>query len=245
MLEQANDKRNLVLKVGITPESDCSYLPDKQEQLLVLMDATMRTAPDYEQLLALGFRRSGDDLYRPHCASCHACQSVRVDCSTFKPSKSQKRLLNKNKDLSCRVSRTIQPHYYALYEKYINLRHADGSMFPATEKQYQHFVICHWLAPCFIEIYHEQTLIAVAVTDDLPHSCSAMYTFYDPDYETRSLGSYAILQQILFAQSQQKRWLYLGFQVDDCRKMNYKTRFKPYERLIKGEWHNFANKVAP
>lgn len=229
--------REVNLKVGLTPRHPCSYLPGRLEQLLVLLDRELLCPEGYEQLLTAGFRRSGSDIYRPRCQACQACESLRIPVNDFVPSRSQKRILRNNRDLTMVVSDTDKPEYFELYQYYIEQRHQDGAMYPASRQQYDGFLLCHWLTPLFLEFYAESRLIAVAVTDSLNDSLSAMYTFYDPAEEHRSLGIYAILNQIKLARTLGKHWLYLGYQVDDCRKMNYKQQFRPHQRLINGHWH--------
>jgi arginyl-tRNA--protein-N-Asp/Glu arginylyltransferase len=227
----------MMIKATLTPELACSYLTGQQEKLLVVQDGEWLTHAGYEVLLGNGFRRSGSDVYRPHCQACQACQSIRVNAHTFQPSKSQKRLINKNKDLRIAFNSQPQAEYYPLYERYINTLHSDGAMYPASQKQYDGFILSDWLAPVFVEFHLADKLVAVAVTDVLPTSMSAMYCFYDPDHLGRSLGTYAILQQLFFAQQWDKQWLYLGYQIDQCSKMNYKVKFNPHERLLAGKWH--------
>ena len=91
------------MKFGVTQPFDCSYLPDRQEQLLVYIPEESPCASHYTQLIQAGFRRSGDQIYRPHCEACQKCESIRVKVKQFKPSKSQKRILNKNLDVTCRL----------------------------------------------------------------------------------------------------------------------------------------------
>lgn len=225
------------MKAALSAEGPCSYLSDKNERVIIIQEEQLYSTSGYSVLLQHGFRRSGDTIYTPHCNDCQACQSIRVSASLFIPSKSQKRLLKKNTAFTIKTSPTIKPHYYALYERYINTLHHDGSMFPASREQYDSFVVAQWLTSTFIEIFDQDKLIAVAVTDTLNDSLSAMYTFYDPNYHSQSLGTFAILTQLQLAKEWNKSWLYLGYQVDACRKMNYKTRFKPYERFIAGSWH--------
>lgn len=193
----------------------------------------------YETMLANGFRRSGEQIYRPHCPACIACQSLRLPVDRFRPSKSQRRLISKNKHLKSQLNREHKPEYYALYEKYINQRHSDGSMFPASREQYDGFLFCHWLEPLFIEFYDGDRLIAVAVTDELESCWSALYTFYDPEYEKLSLGTWAILEQIRLSRQHKKLFLYLGYQIDRCAKMNYKQNFRPNERYTRDGWQLF------
>ncbi|NQZ12243.1 MAG: arginyltransferase [Algicola sp.] len=226
--------------VGLTQAFDCNYLTTKKEQLLVIRDSRCHTDLVYEQLMARGFRRSGNEIYRPHCPGCQACQSIRIPVAAYKPSRSQKRVINKGKR-TFSATHTDEPDKdsYALYEKYINLRHSDGSMYPSSVEQYDGFLFCEWLDTLFINLWHKDKLVAVAVTDVLPNALSAIYTFFDPDYEHYSLGSFSLINQIEACKTLKKDYLYLGYQIDGCQKMNYKTKYKPYQRLIRAQWTNF------
>ncbi|MBF7072581.1 arginyltransferase [Glaciecola sp. MH2013] len=224
------------MKFGITQAFDCSYLPDKKEQLLVCVEPKETLSDIFSQLTQSGFRRSGEQIYRPHCNNCSACQSIRVISRAFSPSKSQKRVLSKNRDIQIKISDHDNPDYYPLYERYINEVHNDGAMFPATYEQYTSFVNCEWNQPLFIEGYIKDELIGVAVTDVLDDGYSALYTFFNPELSARSLGTFFILQQIALCAQQDKAYLYLGYQIDDCRKMNYKKNFYPTERFIHDKW---------
>ncbi|MBP9568885.1 MAG: arginyltransferase [Aeromonadaceae bacterium] len=226
----------IALRIGLTPEHGCSYLPDEAEQLMVLLDDKHRNPVGYENLLVAGFRRSGNDLYRPHCQGCSACHSLRIPVRQFTASRSQKRIQHNNRDIRLVLSTQDKPEYYDLFARYIHERHHDGSMFPATRNQYDGFLLCDWLTPYFLEFRLNQQLVALAITDPLPHSLSAMYTFFDPAFADRSLGTLAILTQLELAQRMNRQWLYLGYQVDACRKMKYKTKFHPHELLCGHEW---------
>lgn len=232
------------LQVGLTGVFPCSYLSEQQEQLIMLIDPEKYAATNYLTLMANGFRRSGDQVYRPHCPSCDACQSLRIHCNSFITSKSQKRLLNKNKHFHVEISEAFKSSYFTLYERYINQTHQGGSMYPACEKQFTEFIRCNWGNSLFIEIYDHNKLIAVSVTDNLNtgtfSAWSAFYCFYDPDYTKHSLGKYAILQQLRLAKLHQIDFLYLGYFIKECAKMNYKEQFKPHQRYINQQWIDFA-----
>ncbi len=227
------------LRLGLSPEHACSYLPEQREQLLVLLDDRRLTMSGYETLLAAGFRRSGDSLYRPHCPACHACQPIRLPVQPFSPSRSQRRILQRNQDLSLHVGHRDEPDYYPLFADYIKQRHADGSMYPPSPAQYRDFLLCRWMTPHFVELRQDGELLALAITDVLPDSLSAVYTCYAPAAEQRSLGTLAVLQQIELARRLGKKWLYLGYQVDGCRKMNYKRRYHPHQRWTGLEWKKY------
>lgn len=223
-------------KLGITQSFQCNYLADQQERLLIAVDPILHDSEHYGWLMHQGFRRSGNDIYRPHCLSCHACQSIRVLINNFVASKSQKRLLKRGQHFSVKVSYTIKSNYYPLYEKYINEIHSDGSMFPASPAQFQSFTQNDITEQIYIEIWHDDELISVAVTDDIPNALSAVYTFYHPDYRKYGLGVFSILKQIEISKQLEREFLYLGYQINDCEKMNYKNRYKPHQILIENQW---------
>jgi len=237
------------MKFGITQSFDCSYLPNKQEQLLVFAESTPLQHWRYGQLIQVGFRRSGEQIYRPHCPDCHACQSVRIPVVKFTPSRSQKRILSRNRHLRIAVTTAASDDYYPLYERYISERHQDGSMYPPSRVQFDNFILCLWQSPIFVEAYDEDKLIAVAVTDAIDNgvehqALSALYTFFDPDYSAASLGTWMILMQIEHAKRKHCHFVYLGYYVEGCRKMSYKHQFLPYEQFIDNKWQCFDKKPA-
>ena len=214
------------ITIGLTQSFQCSYLTEQQEQLLVIRDQRCYNSQVYQQLMTQGFRRSGNDIYRPNCPSCNACQSIRIPAAQFVLSRSQKRLSRLCKQqFQLTVDTVPDQQAYQLYEKYINTRHYQGAMYPPTRSQYESFLLCDWLDVIFLHIWQGEKLVAVAVTDHLPNSLSAIYSFFDPDYEKYSLGSWCILQQLSVCQRYQKEYLYLGYQIDECDKMNYKVKY--------------------
>ena len=231
---------NSHFKVGITKCFPCSYLPDQEERLLIAVDERLQNNHSYSLLMTEGFRRSGDQSYRPHCPNCNACQSIRVLVNDFTPSKSQKRSLKRNAHFTIVVSKQLKDEYYPLYEQYINTFHQDGSMFPANYQQFQTFLTSKLTKQLFIETWQDidgsKTLVCVAVTDLLTNSLSAVYTFYHPDFKANGLGVFSILTQINLSKQYGFDYLYLGYQIDDCQKMNYKNRYFPYEKFIDQEW---------
>ena len=208
------------------------------------MSDSVPNITEYDFLIGAGFRRSGTQVYRPHCEACKACESIRLPVDIFTASKSQKRIMKRNQDLTIHISDNDKPEYYPLYESYVNQRHADGSMYPATKEQYQGFILSPWNNALFIEIYATNELIGVAVTDNLASSLSALYTFFKPDQQQRSLGNFAILQQIELAKSLNKPFLYLGYQIDTCQKMSYKQNFLPHERFFDDKWQLITKKAG-
>ncbi|WKE67249.1 arginyltransferase [Gallaecimonas kandeliae] len=227
------------LYCGLTKPFPCAYLPGKDEQLLVVTQSPM-DAERYEVLLAMGFRRNGSDVYRPYCNQCQACQSLRVDVKAFEPDRRQRRILKKNSDLSLRIEHVLRHQHFDLYCRYINARHQDGGMYPPSESQLTHFAKATWLPLTLLCLYRGRQLMACAITDETPGVYSALYTFFDPDEEKRSLGTLGVLMQLEAAKRRGKSWLYLGYQIDECTKMNYKTQYLPHERYKGGAWQRFT-----
>jgi leucyl-tRNA---protein transferase len=87
-----------------------------------------------------------------------------------------------------------------------------------------------------VELRLGERLLAVAVTDICINGISAVYTFFDPDETARSLGTFAILQQLALARRRGMPWLYLGFWIDGHPKMDYKRRFRPLQIRTAEGW---------
>ena len=227
------------MQFGVTKESQCHYLTAEDECLVVALPNELEplNADLYQQLMQHGFRRSHNDVYRPHCRLCSACQSLRVVVPEFRFSKNQKRLLNKNSDLTLSIKQAPEADYDELFSRFINERHSDGEMYPPDPDKFWNWVSCDWLTPELLEWRNDQEeLIIVSVVDRTADAMSAVYTFFNPDHDKRSPGTYAVLEMLRLAQQRQVSRLYLGYQIDDCKKMNYKTRFAPYERLVGNHW---------
>lgn len=227
----------LKLNFFATPEHDCSYISGKQATTLFADPKTEMNIDLYTKLSELGFRRSGNHYYRPHCQDCQACTPIRIPVSEFQASRSQKRVLKKNSAIQCQVMPAdFHEDHYLLYEKYILDRHADGDMFPPTREQYRSFLVDSHRGTQFIEFSVDNKVCGIAVCDQLIDGLSAIYTFFDPDLSHLSLGTYAVLWQIFETQKRKLKYLYLGYFVKECRKMSYKNQFHPFEARINDLW---------
>lgn len=225
------------LKFFATQPHTCSYLPDERATTLFLDPQQSIDLGTYSRLSDLGFRRSGDHLYRPHCANCSACIAVRIPVARFTPNKQQRRILKRNQDVQVnQVTACFNAEHYALFARYIEQRHADGDMYPPSREQFESFLVREHSFTRFFECRLEDELIAVAVTDVMENGLSAVYTFFAPEHDRRSLGRFAILWQIEEARRQGLPSLYLGYWIKECRKMNYKTEYRPLEMLVNQRW---------
>ena len=228
---------SLALYLGT--EAACSYLPNEQSRN-IFPDPNLPMSNDlYSQLIQNGFRRSGDQVYRPHCEGCSACVPVRINIVDFKPNRSQRRCIKRNDDLIViqRPAGFVAEHY-DLYVRYLKSRHPDGGMDETSEEIYSQFLTSSWSKTRFIELRTESDLklMAVIVTDLVHDGGSAFYTFFEPDESQRSLGTYAILKQIEIIQAQGLSHLYLGYWIAQCQKMSYKTAFSALEGFDGSQW---------
>ncbi|WP_457668327.1 arginyltransferase [Thiolapillus sp.] len=218
------------LSLGLTQEHACSYLEDRMARSLMVIDEELLSSHTYDALLEHGYRRSGDHVYRPWCDNCKQCHAVRVPVQRFHPNRSQRRCWNRNRDLALSwQAAELTDEQYELYLSYQASRHAGGAMAQSSFAETRQFLLASWNDVRFLEMRLKGELLGVAVTDFQPLSLSAVYTFFRPDMHKRSLGSYAILQQIAYARQEGRRWLYLGYWIPDCRKMAYKSTFRPIE----------------
>lgn len=225
------------LKLFATQPHPCSYLDGEQATTVFVDPEANIDLSLYSQLSQLGFRRSGAHLYRPQCASCQACLSCRIPTNLFKPNRSQRRCWQKNQDISVATTSHIDNlEHYSLYSRYIESRHQDGDMYPPSEEQYKNFLTSEWGATQYLEFRLEDKLIGVSVCDLLDDGLSAVYTFFDPELSERSLGKYAILAQIQKAKDLGLSYVYLGYWIKQCEKMNYKIQYRPLELLINRRW---------
>ncbi len=226
------------LKFYLTPEHPCSYFRERRATTLFVDPRIPVSGYQFALLTENGFRRSGDYIYRPQCETCQACESLRIPIAQFQANKSQRRVAKRNEDLTVYIKPVeFRQEHYQLYEKYIDARHKGGDMYPASEQQYQSFLLTPFPTARLLEFRLEQQLVAVAMIDELPEALSAIYTFFDPDLSERSLGTYAILWQIAQCRVQELRFLYLGYYIQASQKMSYKSHFRPFELYRNNQWH--------
>ncbi len=226
----------------LSPDHDCAYRPQETARTLFADPAFPMNPDSYQELIDQGFRRSGGHVYRPYCPRCQACVSLRVPARDFRPRRSQRRCWKKNRpvlDVRIRPAGFDEEHF-ELYQRYTDGRHPEGGMRDATPKVYLDFLAGPWTKTLFCEFRLKRRLAAVAVTDLLPRGLSAVYTFFDPELKSLSLGVFAVLWQIERARSLGLPWLYLGYWIEDCRKMHYKEEYRPVEAWTGSGWKRFG-----
>jgi len=232
----------------LTSPSACPYLPGKEERKVFTHIVGRRGRELNEILTQGGFRRSQTIAYRPACDACRACVSVRVVVDEFEPSGNLKRVLKNNADLiGHELPNRPSSEQYALFRRYVDARHADGGMADMTVLDYSMMVEDSHVDTLLIEYRRrgidsgitgrgEGNLIATSLTDVMSDGLSMVYSFYDPDRQDRSLGTFMILDHIRRAKAMGLPYLYLGYWVEGSKKMGYKARFTPQERLGAHGW---------
>lgn len=224
----------------VTPPQPCPYLADR-ESISLFAEPEVLNNRLYSRLAQLGFRRSGNQVYRPACPDCQACVPTRLPVLDFQPHRRDRRCLAGNADLHVQwVAARYTPEHFELYCRYLEARHPGGGMDRPTPDQYRQFLIGAWSDTWFLELRLDGRLIAVGVTDRLEDGLSAVYTFYDPGLSSRGLGNCSVLHQIERARRLRLPYLYLGYWIAASPKMAYKGRFRPLEILHEGHWRELV-----
>jgi arginine-tRNA-protein transferase len=225
------------LQFYLTAETPCPYLPDRDSANIVPDPMVPVTSGIYDQLIQLGFRRSGDHVYRPHCPSCSACVPVRIPVESFQSRRTDRRLLRSNADIqTATLAADFHEEHFELYQRYTADRHPDGGMATMGREEYIGFLSTSWGTTWFTEFRLEERLIAVAAYDQVSDGLSAVYTFFDPEMKQRAPGRLAILWQIEETRRLGLPHLYLGYWIAECDKMSYKADYRPLEKFYKGQW---------
>jgi arginine-tRNA-protein transferase len=228
----------LELKDTKTP---CPYLPDREFSAENFLAPSLRSQ-DIDRLLAAGFRHFGSYYFRPVCAACSRCVPLRVKAQRFVPTRSLRRVLAKNHDLSITVGSPVpSERSYELYRKHqLRFEHRSSS----TYEQY----VRSFFSPTFgniqMSVFEGGELVSVLHLDVTSISVSAVYCYYDTDLPGRSLGTYSVTRALLLAREWEVSNAYLGYLVEGNRHMMYKSRYRPNEILVRDGWVPFRDIVG-
>ena len=225
------------IKLFLGNENECGYLADKKAKNIYADPHHPNPGDVYNQLITRGFRRSGEFVYRPGCDRCKACVPVRILAGGARLRRTDKRNLKTNSDILVRYCKAqYTDEYFELYQRYLSARHAGDGMDNPSPEDFERFLLNPWGDTLFIEMRIEDTCVAVAVTDVAGGGLSAVYTFFDPSLEQRGLGRFSILQQIQLCKDMDLPYLYLGYWVEGCQKMEYKSDFRPQQQYDGDQW---------
>jgi len=234
----------------VTAPQPCPYLQGRLERKIFTHLTPDKSPAMVDNLLKGGFRRSQNIAYMPYCDGCQACVSVRIVVDEFRPKRSMRRAARRNGDLQAkRVSSIATSEQYALFRDYIAERHSEGGMADMSVFDYS-MMVEDSAVETFITEYRrvpasrllssvvtsDKPLIGAVLCDRLSDGLSLVYSFYEPDVNGRSLGTYIILDHIEYARSLGLPYVYLGYWIEGSRKMAYKARYMPQERLTRHGW---------
>lgn len=221
----------------VTAPQPCPYLAGRMERKLFTALQGDSAARLNNSLSQQGFRRSQNVLYRPSCAECSACLSARIDVAAFRPTKSQKRTLRRNRPVKRRAtSPWATEEQYALFRRYLDTRHADGGMADMDVFEFSAMIEETPVRSRVVEYTDQGDLVAVSLTDVLGDGVSMVYSFFTPERPTDSLGTFMILDHIEIAREAELPYVYLGYWVLGSDKMGYKARFSGLEVYSGGKW---------
>ncbi len=231
----------------VTSPSPCPYLPGKYERKVF----TELSGPDAGELNdalgRIGFRRSQAVAYRPSCQECSACVSVRVVTGEFSANATQRKIIKRNSDLevsACKPWATAEQ--FDLLRRYLAGRHPGGGMSTMDDSDYSDMVELSPVESYVVEYREPRVgdragrLIGACLTDRQADGLSMIYSFFDPHIEDRAgLGTFIIMDHILRATEAGLPYVYLGYWIAGSRRMEYKVKFRPIERLGPEGWSRF------
>lgn len=240
------------LRFFMTAIAPCPYLPGMTERKVFANLPFSDGAHVNDELTKAGFRRSQNIAYRPACEGCDACVSMRLPVPEFVLSRSQRRVLARNTDLSRDlVEAEATTEQFDLLKRYLAARHPGGGMTDMSWADYVAMVEDTAVRTHLIEYRLPSgdggpgDLVAVTLTDLLSDGLSMVYSYFDPAIAQRSLGVFAILDHVCQAASVGLPFVYLGYWVQGSRKMDYKAGFRPMDVLKPSGWTRLEPRRHP
>ena len=214
----------------------CPYL-EKEKVRFRYFFADDLSQEEWATLLQQGFRKFGHYIFRPECPQCQKCIPLRVRTKDYTPSKSQRRVRNKNKDTHMSYHPLqYRREIYDLYKKHSEEKF-DISRFPIVSEE--EFIRSHFTrsSPSLMTEYRrEDQLVAVGFIDVAKDALSSVYFIYDPDFSQYNLGTLGAITEIELAREMEKSYYYLGYYIKENSSMSYKANFRPYEILTSTGW---------
>ncbi len=217
-----------------TPPYRCLYLPTETASLTYRIIRDL-TAQQYNELLRRGWRRFGCEFFRPACAQCVQCRSLRLPLADFRLSRSQKRTLRRNAAIRVVVQRpTLTHEHIQLFNAYHAYMHAQRGWPAQTTHErayFRSFLLGNWSFAREFLYYDRECLVGVGLADITHEALSSIYFFHDPAWRPHAPGVFSILRQAAYARQQGLRYHYLGYWVADSASMAYKAQYRPHQIL--------------
>lgn len=218
-----------------SPLRPCTYLPGRTARDRAFVAA--RLDPEvYHELMDRGFRRSGELFYAMDCPGCRACVPLRVPVATFAPSRSQRRVLRRNRDVRLTVRRPVfEQETWDLYRRYLHHQHPATAV-DETAEQFRASLYGRVVDSWELRYHVGDRLVGVSLVDASSRSVSAVYHFFAPEDADRSLGVHSVLTEIEWTRQQNVPHYYLGYWVAGSATMHYKANYRPHELWRDGAW---------
>jgi len=214
-------------------DEPCPYLADlgATTDYRILADVTPE---EHEDMIVRGWRRFGMQYFRPRCAGCLECVSLRVPVATFQPTKSQRRAWRKCGGLRVEIGPPLATEdRVGLFHAWHGMREKTRGWKPTlmTSREYA-LTFCTPNA-CARELayYDGDELVAIGHIDVTPRAVSSIYFFYHPRVSHCSLGVASVLFEIEWARRLARPHLYLGYRISGCPSTAYKSHYGPHELL--------------
>ncbi len=216
---------NLLADIQLSNFQDCPYLPDRQMRLAFFYANEVKKS-ELNALLSCGWRKFGIYYFRPKCENCCNCIPVRVPVASFSMSKSQRRIWNRNSDIEVNFEKEAPiDKLYEIYEEHSKKRF--GTVADRSEFEFNFFIES---CPSFFSLYYlDGMLVAAGFLDFSSNALSSVYFIYRPPLMNRGLGNFSILKEIEKTKDLGLHHYYLGYYVQGNSRMQYKTRFRPFE----------------
>lgn len=232
----------------LTRPAPCPYLQGQVEQK-IFTRLSDEAAPDFLLASGLnqhGFRRSQTMLYRPACPACMACVPVRIALSRFTATQSLRRINRRNTDLGLAIKPVAEcGEYFQLFSRYQQQRHGDSDMANMAELEFHSMMVEGGANALLLTLVDKNRhTLGVMLVDQLHHGTSAVYSYFEPAEDARSLGTELVLRLIEWTAGEKKDYVYLGYWIKNCQKMQYKVRFPALEQLGPNGWEPFVTKEA-
>ncbi len=230
-------KNKIIFKKSF--EFPCSYIDGKFERRLYIdLNNSLNKDILISELTQNGFRRNQDHMYIPICQNCNLCKSSRINLKKFTFTKSNNRNLKINSDLNL-VSKlkNLDNERYNLFKKYCGVRHNASHMKNMGKKEFESFFYFSNNKNRVYDLVNKDlTLYGSILVDILDDGRSAVYSFFNPVEKKRGLGKNMILKLIEKIKKKDIPYLYLGYWIENCSKMNYKVKFNNVELFLNGKW---------
>ena len=221
----------------------CPYISGEIARMPLRWQLRRPSPDEFDASLDRGDRRIGRMLYRTTCPECDACEPLRLPVTDFKPSKSQRRTVRKNQDLSVEIGPArFSREKLKLYNRHKQERGLARDERHMNQRGYEGWFLNSCSTTLEFRYLADKRLIGVGIVDVGRLDSSSVYFFFDPDESHRSLGTYSVLVEMDWQRQRAGRFHYLGLYVEQCQHLVYKARYFPHQRRVRGEWQTYERR---